>query len=140
VTADRAPGAPGEGAGQGKRGRKLTMGPCVGEATAGGGVEAFVGGEWSPMAGEGRGMLLRLKGKERMVRRGQMCANRVWAVAHRSGWRVAMLRHKMARGSGFRRPKWARPVRGMEGGGGVLEHGREARRKGQDKKATTAFD
>jgi hypothetical protein len=91
VTADRAPGAPGEGAGQGKRGWKLTMGPCVGEATAGGGAEAFVGGEWSPVAGEGRGMLLRLKGKERMVRRDQMCANRVWTVAHRSGWRAATL-------------------------------------------------
>jgi hypothetical protein len=76
VTADQAPGAPGEGSGQGNRGRELTAGPCVGEVTAGGGMEAFVGGEWSAVAGKGRVMLLRLKGKERMVKRRQMCANR----------------------------------------------------------------
>jgi hypothetical protein len=75
VIADRAPGAPGEGIGQGKRGWELTAGPCVGEATTGGGTEAFVCGEWSAVANEGRGMILRLKGKERMVRRCQMCAN-----------------------------------------------------------------
>jgi hypothetical protein len=69
--------SPGEGAGHGKRGWELMAGPCVGEATTGGGAEAFVGSEWSAVAGEGRGMLLRLKGKERTVWRGQMCANRV---------------------------------------------------------------
>jgi hypothetical protein len=53
------------------------MGPCLGEAMMGGGTEAFVGGKWSVVAGEGRGMLMRLKGKERRVRRGQMCVNRV---------------------------------------------------------------
>jgi hypothetical protein len=40
-------------------------------------VKVLVGGEWCVVAGEGRGMLLWLKGKERMVRHGQMCVNRV---------------------------------------------------------------
>jgi hypothetical protein len=97
VTAGRAPGALGVGAGQGKTGRELTAGPCVIEATAGGGAEAFVGSEWSAVAGESRGMLLRLKCKERMVRRGQMCSNQVLAVSHQSGRRAASLRHKMVR-------------------------------------------
>jgi hypothetical protein len=77
VTVDRAPEAPGEGVRHGKRGPELIAGPCVGEATAGGSAEPLVGGEWSMVAGEGRGMLLRLKDKERMVRHDQMCANRV---------------------------------------------------------------
>jgi hypothetical protein len=42
-------------------------------------------------------------------------------------------------GSGFRQSKWARPVRGTEGGGGVLERGREARRKGHGEKADCGF-
>jgi hypothetical protein len=63
VIADQAPGAPGEGTGQGKRGRELTAGPCVGEVTAGGGTEAFVCGEWSVVTGEGEGCSYGLKAR-----------------------------------------------------------------------------
>jgi hypothetical protein len=110
VTADRAPGAPGERAGQGKRGQELTAGPCVSEATTGGSAEAFVAGEWSAVASEGRGMLLRLKGKERTVRRDQMCANRVRGGGSPEWVAGGDARCKMARRSGFRRQKWARPI------------------------------
>jgi hypothetical protein len=61
----------------------------------GGGAEAFVGGEGSPVAGEDRGMFLYLRGKEKTIRRGHIQANRVWGGAHLRPGKAATFRPKI---------------------------------------------
>jgi hypothetical protein len=48
----------------------------------GGGAKAFVGSEGSSVAGEGRGMFLRLRGKEKTMRRGHIRVNQVRGGSH----------------------------------------------------------
>jgi hypothetical protein len=92
VTTDRAPGAQGEYAGQGNRGRERIAEPCVGEAVDGrwrGGVRQRHG-----VRGEGRGMFLRLRGKEKTMRRDHIQVNRVRGGAHLRPGKAVMFRLK----------------------------------------------
>jgi hypothetical protein len=85
VTTDRVPGAQGEYVGQGKRGgggRNPLRNLASVRQRTGGGTEAFIGGEGSPVAGVGQGMFLWLRGKEKTMRRGHIRANRVRGGAH----------------------------------------------------------
>jgi hypothetical protein len=60
----------------------------------GGGAEAFVGSEGSSVAGEGRGMFLRLRGKEKTMRHGHIRVNQVRGGAHLRPGKAVMFQLK----------------------------------------------